>query len=437
MQGHSQVTLLRLLVNQRRLTRDEVRGCLVRRANRMQIHQFSIERRQLDRWLNGEVKRLPHPSACRVLEAEFGHPPEQLLSFVDEAPRTVDLRKLVTTAAAESASWGRGQDSRRLGDLVLEGMRIKVQSLAADYVHRPMVPVIEDLVSLRDDLFAHLAHPDPGQSRELYLLAGLSCGILGHASGNLGFLGSAHDQIQTAVICAEKAGHPGLAAWAIGVRALQSEWNGRPRDSLGLVARAQKELARSGAGAGAGGATAAWLAAVEARAWGRLGHRDAATEALATAALCADRATGEDELSGIGGVLAFPRSKQQYYAAVVSRRCGDPTRAERYALEAVTGYETGPTAARSYGDEALARVELALARTVGRQPDLEGAADALRQARDIASHTKLAALAEPLRELGARLSMPRLRAAAVAAQLRHEIRQLLAPPRRPAPHWTH
>lgn len=431
--AQGQVTLLRLLVNERRLTREEVRRALVRRAHRMQIDHFSIERRQLDRWLNGEVKRLPHPSACRVLEAEFGHPPEQLLAFVDRAPDPVDVRSLVTTAAAQSVNWGRRQDSLGLGSLALEGLRIQVANLATDYVHRPMVPVVRDLIALRDELFSQLAQPHPGQAKQLYLLAGVTCAILGHASGNLGFLGAAHDQAQTAVICADRAEYPPLAAWAYGVRALQCEWNGRPREALGLVARALKATGS----ASHRGPTAAWLAAIEARAWARLGHRDAATEALATADQAAQRTPDDsDQLESIGGIISFPPAKRLYYAAVVSRRCHDLTRTAQYADEAVERYVAGPAVARSYGDEALARVELAIARASGDRPDLDGAASALRQTRDLLGHTRIAAIAEPLRELGQLLSMPRLRTAALAAQLREEVRHLLGPRRPPAAHWT-
>lgn len=431
--AQGQVTLLRLLVNERRLTREEVRRCLVQRAHQMQIDHFSIERRQIDRWLNGEVKRLPHPTACRVLEAEFGHPPEQLLAFVDRAPDTLDVRSLVTTAAAQSVEWGRQEDSRGLGPLALESLRIQVANLATDYVYRPMVPVVRDLISLRDELFNQLRQPHPGQAKQLYLLAGVTCAILGHASGNLGFLGAAHDQAQTAVICADRAEYPPLAAWAYGVRALQCEWNGRPREALGLVARALKALGTTSYR----GSITAWLAAIEARAWARLGHRRAATESLATATDAAERIPDDgDELEAIGGIVNFPLTKHYYYAAVVSRRCHDLTRAEKYADQAVEGYVSGPAVARSYGDEALARVELAIARASGDRPDLDGAAAALRQTHDLLAHTRIAAVAEPLRELGQLLSLPRLRSVALAAQLRAEVRHLLGPRRSPAAHWT-
>src|SRR5690606_26686933 len=161
----------------------------------------------------------------------------------------------------QSANLGREQDRLGLGPLALESLRIQVANLADDHVHRPMVPVVRELISLRDEIFRQLERPHPGQARELYLLAGVACAVLGHASGNLGFLSAAHDQAQTAVICADRAGYPPLAAWAYGVRALQCEWNGRPREALGLVARALKAI---DAGPHRGPNTA-WLAAIEAR----------------------------------------------------------------------------------------------------------------------------------------------------------------------------
>jgi hypothetical protein len=94
------------------------------------------------------------------------------------------------------------------------------------------VPTFCELQKLRDELFGLLLEPEPGQARDLYLLAGLACGMLAHASGNLGDLRAAHLQACTALACARKADHPTLAAWILGVRALQCEWNGRPDETV-------------------------------------------------------------------------------------------------------------------------------------------------------------------------------------------------------------
>jgi hypothetical protein len=74
-------TLLATLVRQRRLTQDETIDALRRRAKALEIpeNRFDLSVRQLQRWVAGQV-RLPHPVQCRVLEAEFRHPVEELLA---------------------------------------------------------------------------------------------------------------------------------------------------------------------------------------------------------------------------------------------------------------------------------------------------------------------------------------------------------------------
>ena len=123
-----------------------------------------------------------------------------------------------------------------MGELALEGLRLRLAKLASDYVHSPMVPVVRELITLRDDLFEVLAQPDPSQARELYFLAGATCGIIAHASGNLGYSTAALDQAQTAMICARKAEHPLLAAWVTG--GVTARVGGQPAESLNLLARA-------------------------------------------------------------------------------------------------------------------------------------------------------------------------------------------------------
>ena len=50
----------------------------------MEVHDFTLGLRQLDRWLAGDVATQPRPSLCRVLEAEFGRPVERLLAISDD-----------------------------------------------------------------------------------------------------------------------------------------------------------------------------------------------------------------------------------------------------------------------------------------------------------------------------------------------------------------
>jgi tetratricopeptide (TPR) repeat protein len=78
------VTLLQALMRERRLTREQTIDVLERRARMMEIHDFALSLRQLDRWLAQEVGD-PRAARCRVAEAEFGYRIERLLS-AERAP---------------------------------------------------------------------------------------------------------------------------------------------------------------------------------------------------------------------------------------------------------------------------------------------------------------------------------------------------------------
>jgi hypothetical protein len=78
-------TRLDSLVRERLLTRNEARELLLDRAIRMGVteRKFALSERQFYRLLFGEVKTRPHPVVCRVIEAEFGQPIDDLLAPVD------------------------------------------------------------------------------------------------------------------------------------------------------------------------------------------------------------------------------------------------------------------------------------------------------------------------------------------------------------------
>lgn len=82
--GGREATLLRVLMRERRLTREQTIDVLEHRARLMGIHDFALSLRQLDRWLAQEVGD-PRTARCRVAEAEFGYRIERLLS-TERAP---------------------------------------------------------------------------------------------------------------------------------------------------------------------------------------------------------------------------------------------------------------------------------------------------------------------------------------------------------------
>src|SRR5258708_36736216 len=77
-------TLLQSLMNERHLTREETIEALEKRARQMEVHDFTLGLRQLDRGLAGDVATQPRPPLCRALEAEFGPPVGRLLAISDD-----------------------------------------------------------------------------------------------------------------------------------------------------------------------------------------------------------------------------------------------------------------------------------------------------------------------------------------------------------------
>lgn len=438
--GRTRVTVLQRLINQRRLTREEALRALHARATRMQIDDFALSLRQLDRWLSGEVATIPRPSMCRVIEAEFGQPVERLLGVGSEAlglppveaADDTDVRAIVSAAAHKSARFGQWADSLAIGDLALATLWLRLGQLAVDYVYAPMVPVFRELQSLRDEVFELLVSPDPAQASDLYLLAGTTCGLLAHASGNLGHLGAAHVQACTALVCARKADHPTLAAWVLGVRALQSEWSGNPGAALTFVTEAQTHVVREQQPS----TVAAWVAAIEARAHARMGgNRAGALAALDRAARhrgrVAEASGGPNEFDRIGGILTFTQAKQLYYAGTTYRRIGDYASAASNARAAIATYEAGPMEQRSYGDESIAWVDLAIAHSSGEAADLDGAAEALRTIEQQPRERQLPTLVGPLTDLRAVLLTPAIRDARRAITMRGSISEMIACCQRP------
>jgi hypothetical protein len=420
-------------MNERRLTREQTIATLDQRARELGVRDFALSLRQLDRWLAGELATLPRPSLCKVAEAAFGHPIERLLAFPGDLlrasskdPQAPPIDQLVSEAASESARFGRWADSLAIGDLAITTLHLRVQQLSTAYVHAPMIPIFRALISLRNEVFDLLSTPDPCQARDLYLVAGITCGLLAHASGNLGDLQAAHLQACSAMICARQADHPTLAAWVLTLRALQSEWGGHPEVSLDYVLRAQQHTARELKAS----TVSAWGHAIEARAHGRLGRAMDATRAIRRAADCRSAVHAEvdcrNDFDEIGGILTFPEPKQLFYAGTAYRRIGNPTAAIEHTQSAIRAYVTGRPEERSYGDEALARLDLAIAHASGKTPDLAATTEALQPVTTLPAALRLPTLIGPLSDLRARLCQPYLAKAPETPALLTDIGTILS-----------
>lgn len=411
-----QRTLLRQLMFERNLSYQEVSEVLGQRAKALGVRPLDLSERQLKRLANGQVKSRPLPLTCRVLEAEFGRPIEALLksaAMIGSPSLPVTDRALDVAAQASTgyAMW-QGVD-----ELSVSAMLGTLGQLAEDYVHGEMMPVVDGISEVRENAVKLL--PRAGAlHRSLYLIAGVSSAMLAHAAGNLGRLAQAPVHTHAALRFAELGDLPGVGAWALAVAALQQEWSGFPKQSLITASKARSYLPEASADS-----TAIWLSAIEARAYARLGDGPSARAALHQADrdrdAFSDRGSGDKGVDQFGGILNFSEAKQHYYAGTALRRIGEMDSARTRASAAVVAYETGPAHERSYGDETLARLDLAIAYVLGSDPDLEAADVALEPVTRLPDALLLPVLQGHLGELCAAASRPRAARSRQAARLRN------------------
>ncbi|WP_300007467.1 hypothetical protein [Pseudonocardia sp.] len=167
------------------------------------------------------------PSTRRVMRQLYGNslddllgPPARVPAVVDPSPSIAprpEARLLTTAAARESLDFAAWADSDHVAPTLVEHVRYELGRIAIDYVCTPPLPLLRDLVELRDTMFNLLRErPNPRQSRDLFFMAGTTCVLIAHATQNLGDPGSAMAQARTAWACAEQADHHGLRAWFTG-----------------------------------------------------------------------------------------------------------------------------------------------------------------------------------------------------------------------------
>ncbi|MGH3755303.1 MAG: hypothetical protein ACRDRP_21930 [Pseudonocardiaceae bacterium] len=261
-------------------------------------------------------------------------------------------------------------EAPNVGAETLDQLTDDVRRLVVAYLQQPLPTLLGDLADTQNCAFELLeGRQRPEQTRDLYLVAGITCGLMAMASRDLGAPHDAMTQARTGYACAGNAGHDGLRAWIRGLQANITYWSGRWADSVRYAQLGTEAAARSRSTA------AVLLASGEARALAALNRLEEGHTALARAADARDRVQ-PDELDVLGGLCNFLRPTQLYYAAEALSWGGAPEagHAERFALEALAAYPAA-IAGGSFRNEATARCALAVARVA--QGEVDGAAEAL------------------------------------------------------------
>jgi transcriptional regulator with XRE-family HTH domain len=369
-------------------------------------------------WERGRAR--PQEPYLSLLAELFGVHHGEIVSAAVPVPDP----EQVAAAARESLEFALWADPGQRLTPAMEHVAYELGRIASCYVHTPAGELFDDLLRLRDISFGPLRQGlPPRQALDMCVLAGTACVLLAHATENLGDPVSAMAQARTAMACAEQAEHDGLRAWGRGTAALIAEWTGRPEQAA--------RMAREGQAYPQSAESMVRLAAIEARAHARVGNVPAALDALERARQARDTDTGQrNELVEYGGVLTFPAVKQRYYEGSTLVLAGQHAAGEQAALEAIALYETGPARQRSYGDEAIARVDVVSARiAVG---DIEGAQAAAGPVLALPPERRIEQLVASLAPVAGQLTVPRLAASRPAGALAAEIREFTAPVSRAA-----
>lgn len=139
-----------------------------------------------------------------------------------------------------------------------------------------------------------------------------------------------------------------------------------------------------------------------------------------TAAEKARADADQDELhESIAGEFSFDDAKLRYYEALAFLDADDPAQAERAAVAAISLYQAIPTRARSYGCEALARVQLARARLMNDQ--LTDAAEALGSVLALEPQWRISSLSQHLEACSELLRGPAFRRSGHARELEQRL----------------
>ena len=316
-------------------------------------------------------------------------------------------------AADESARFAQFAEQTNIGPHTLEQFAADIRRIVTVYPNRPVYPIFVEVRALRNRAFEKIeGRQFPDQTRDLYLATGLLCGILANASFDLGRLDAAETQARTAFLCAELAGSNWLRAWVRGTQSLIAYWDDRPRAAAELAASGRSYAAETGT-------AMVRLAAIEARAYGRMRDASGLDTALGLAADARDDVTGEDDP---GGMMTFPEAKQSFYAATARLWLGGveaAAQADRDAEYAVGAYEQDPPEQRRLGELNLARLDLAAARLAIGQ--IEGTAEQVRTVLEVCARRPTDSVTRRLRQVSAVLDQPRYRNNQIAGDLVDEI----------------
>ena len=210
----------------------------------------ALSERQAYRWVTGELRGLPYPQAQATLEKMFGEPVARLLGppygigalaptrcHHEAVPQRGTARtdwkgQVIAMSADRARDFLTRIEASNVGTETFAQLIDDLRRLVIAYEHQPLPTLLSELVDTQDRTFVLLeGRQRPEQTRDLYLIAGIACGLMARASHDLGAAHDAMTQARTGYACADNAGHDRLRAWTRGLQALITHRSGRLEES--------------------------------------------------------------------------------------------------------------------------------------------------------------------------------------------------------------
>lgn len=280
------------------------------------------------------------------------------------------IRDCIMRAAYESRDHSESAQGNMMPEATLEEITAEVERLTKEHLYSDSLSTFMDTVQARNQIYRFLERQQyPRQAGHLYYLASIACALLADTSANVGFLRAADEQIRASWAYAEIIGHNSLRLWCKTMLASLAYWEDRPQRALDLALSATQWATEPIGQAFLSNAIALWSAMTA--------RPSEARAALEQAFNAHNSSTGQSELfDHLGGMFSYSRAKLLQISATTYLELGVIDQAEHNAAQAVHLYESGPAELRAFGNEAVARIDLGLARLV--RDDAEGAQEALQ-----------------------------------------------------------
>jgi tetratricopeptide (TPR) repeat protein len=412
-------TLLQCLMTKRHLTREQAIEVLDRRARDMGVRDFALSLRQLDRWLAGDVATLPRPTLCRVVEAEFGYPVQQLLAIsgglveasstrqagpmpqgshedVGLAPTTVHLEH-VRRGLHEVLAGGALQEAS------LEDWELTVTRYGAATRDRAASTILSDLLADVGELRRTFAQcRSISGMRRLTRVAAHIAGLMCLTLIKLDERGAFRGWAATARVAALEAEDPQTYSWVLAQEAYGHFYSDDFPEAVRVARHAQTVAPKTPC------VGSVLAAALEARALGVLGRADETHAALREAEAIL---MGLDDATVAASAFGYDEAQLRFHEGNALTHLGDTKaawRAQERALALVP--------AADFMDRALTRLDRAVC--LARDGDASAAAsEALDTLMGLSPEQRRGIISRRAEQLVARLP-ERRRAPSTARELR-------------------